>query len=141
MGDLDRYNDRLRKQTLGVPVGPATTAAEAAADLAAAAQRPRPSGGGGASYGGPDHSVSELFVLLAISLAVFGAGVAAATFLSGDLAFLGYLGIAAGGIFGVFCIASLLKRALKAVFEAVVIAIGWVIYKVWRLISFPFRRR
>ncbi|MFN7180606.1 hypothetical protein [Hyphomonas sp.] len=143
MGDLDDYNDRIRKQAFGVPVGPPTTAAQAAADMAAAAQRRQAAAPSGRNipFGGSDHSVADLLVILAISLAVFGAGVAAATFLSGDIAFLGYVGIAAGGIFGVFCIAALLKRAAKAVFEMVILSFAWTLHKVWRLISFPFRHR
>lgn len=143
MGNLDDYNDRMRKQTLGIPVGPPTTAAQAAADMAAHARRQqatRPSGGN-ASYGGSDHSVAELLVMLVISVLVFAAGVGAASLLSGDIAFLGFLGIAAGGIFGVFCIATLMKRAAKAIFEMVILAIAWTLHKVWRLLSAPFRGR
>ncbi|MFN7163425.1 MAG: hypothetical protein ACK4P2_01275 [Hyphomonas sp.] len=42
MSGIDDYNDRMRKQAMGVPVTPPTTAVQASIDMAADADRRAP---------------------------------------------------------------------------------------------------
>ncbi|PKP82324.1 MAG: hypothetical protein CVT79_05185 [Alphaproteobacteria bacterium HGW-Alphaproteobacteria-18] len=144
MGNLDDYNDRLRKQNLGMPVGPPTNAAQMAADMAADAQRRAlaPRRTGGASYSNStDHSVGDLFKVLAISLPICVVGIAVLNIFSGDLGFLGWIAALAGGTFAIGSMGILVKRALVWVLSQIVIGIAITLGAIGRLITRPFRRR
>ncbi len=123
MGGIDDYNDRVRKQNMGMPVTPPTTAVQVSIDLAADADRrarqAQISGPASPSSGSQDHGFGELLFALGLSLALAVLGlVSVAYILPKDFAFIGQFAAMAGFIFAAFALFYLLKKAAGSALEA-----------------------
>jgi len=129
MSGIDDYNDRVRKQTMGVPVTPPTTAVQVSIDMAADADRrarqAQMSGTSGPSSGSQDHGLRELLVALGLSLALAALGLLSIAYiLPKDFAFVGQFAAMAGFIFAAFALFYLLKKVAGAALEALLDGAG-----------------
>ncbi len=129
MSGIDDYNDRVRKQNAGMPVGPATNSVQASIDMAADADRrsrqARMSAPAGPSSGSDDYSFVQLLVVLGLSLAAAGLSLLAVAYiLPKDWSFIGGFAAMAGFIFAAFAIFYLLKKAAGVALAGLFGAIG-----------------